>query len=124
MDYTKVLNIINISILINKLETTLGPRHYLLPIIRDLPTNNRVEIHDGTNKSSLIQQTVRELQGDPLSPLLFILVMADNIETIKPDNVNLLMYADDMALTSVSQDDLQKTFNQLVYWAQERPILE
>ncbi|XP_046985964.1 uncharacterized protein LOC124555960 [Schistocerca americana] len=119
IDYTEVFDIINRSILMKKLETTLGPRHHLLQIIRDLLTNNRVQIHDGTDKSSLIQQTVGVLQCDPLSPLLFILAMADNIETIKPDTVNLLTYADDMALPSVSEDDLQKTFNQLVYWAQE-----
>ncbi|XP_047115623.1 uncharacterized protein LOC124795595 [Schistocerca piceifrons] len=78
-----------------------------------------VEIYGGMDKPSLIQQTVGVLQDDPLSPLLFILATSDIIETIKPENVNLLTFADDMALTSASEDDLQKTFNQLVFWARK-----
>ncbi|XP_049798758.1 uncharacterized protein LOC126259655 [Schistocerca nitens] len=36
VDFTKAFDTINRSILMKKLETSLGPRHYLLPVIRDL----------------------------------------------------------------------------------------
>ena len=94
---------------------------YLLPVTRDLLTNNWMEIIDGIDKSNLIQQTVGVLQGEPLSPLLFIVTTADIFKSI-PDNVNLLMYADDMVLTSTSETDLLKAFDQLVDWAKENEL--
>ncbi|XP_049798870.1 uncharacterized protein LOC126234197 [Schistocerca nitens] len=36
VDFTKAFDTINRSILMKKLETSLVPRHYLLPVIRDL----------------------------------------------------------------------------------------
>ena len=122
VDYTKAFDTINRTIVMKKLENALGPGHYLLPVTRDLLTNNWMEINDGIDKSNLIQQTVGVLQGDPLSPLLFILATADIVKVI-PDNVNLLMYADDMALTSTSETGLQKAFDQLVDWANENELI-
>ena len=122
IDFSKAFDTVNRTIIMKKLENTITQGRYLLPVIRDLLTNNWVEISDGIDKSNPIQQTVGVLQGDPLSPLLFIVATADIVKAITPNNVNLLMYADDMVLTSSSESDLQMAFNQLVNWAKENEL--
>jgi hypothetical protein len=60
--------------------------------------NNWIEISDGIARSNLLAQTIGVLQGNPLSPLLFIIATADITEAVVSENVKLLMYADDMVL--------------------------
>ena len=81
LDYTKVFDTLNMEIIIGKLEQKIGKGNYLARLIRNILSSNCVEICDNISKSNPIQQTVGVLQGDPLSPLLFIVATADIVRT-------------------------------------------
>jgi hypothetical protein len=103
INYAKMFDNINRTILLEKLKKFTGPRHCLLPPIRNLLLNNWIERSDGIARWNVLAQTISVLQGNPLSPLLFIIATADITEAVVSENVKLLMYADDMVLTFTSQ---------------------
>ena len=121
IDFAKAFDSISRKILMQKLEKFMDRNNHTKRLIRDILTSNYVEIDDGITTSHPIEQTTGVLQGDPLSPLLFIVATADIIGII-PEGVNLYMYADDMVLASRSQDELQNAFNRVVKWAEENEL--
>ena len=54
IDFSKAFDTVNRTIIMKKLENTITQGRYLLPVIRDLLTNNWVEISDGIDKSNPI----------------------------------------------------------------------
>lgn len=91
-------------------------------LIRNILHDNSVEIHDSITRSAPIAQTNGVLQGDPLSPILFIIATADVIQSVTSNRVMLYMFADDMVLASQSHEELQESFSNLVKWAQENDL--
>lgn len=118
IDYTKAFDTVNREKLIRKLENLIGCSD-MTQLIANIMAENQVQIRDGISQSDWIEQTIGVLQGDPLSPLLFNVLTHDVSSTIKEgvENVNVYMYADDMALASDSIKDLQKGMDLLTKWA-------
>jgi hypothetical protein len=74
---------------------------------------NKVSVYDGLQCSSPFVQNQGVPQGDSMSPILFVLITVDLINNVKnmfPD-VNILMYADDAVLYSLSLQSLQNALN-------------
>jgi hypothetical protein len=102
-----------------KLELTLGIHNCILALINDILENNYIRVINGLMLSDTTTQTNGVLQGDPLSPLVSNLLMADVKRTVSFQNVTLLMYADYMALLSSNHEEPQAAFDSVNAWATE-----
>ena len=121
IDYTKAFDLMNRTLIMEKIEKTTGKTHETR-LIRNILANNTVEIDDAVTKSKPIEQTNGVLQGDPISPLLFILATAGIPTAVKTEEVKMYAYADDMTLVSRNKDNLQEAFDKLVKWAEENGL--
>ena len=100
-----------------KLDRLLRGNSYTKHLVKSILGSNNIVINDGITTSSPIEQTTGVLlQGDPLSPLLFITAMADNITDILSERVISFIYADDMVLASSSQVELQSALDPFELW--------
>lgn len=122
IDYTKAFDLINRKIIIKKLENITGKTHETR-LLQNILASNYIEIDNTISKSDPIEQTNGVLQGDPISPLLFIIATAEITRVIDIEDVKVYAYADDMAFLSHSIDKLQNAFDKLTVWADENDLL-
>ena len=116
VDFTKAFDLINRSMIIDKLESYIG-KNNITRIIKNILGNNVIQIDDSIDKSNPIEQKNGVLQGDPLSPLLFNIATSDFSKYVTADKVKAYVYADDMVLISSDITKLQEAFDQLDNWA-------
>lgn len=106
---------------IEKCLAAKGVPETLINIIKDMYTNSRTTIRAKDNKKVEIKLSRGVKQGDPLSPLIFNLIMdpliaeIDNTTSgvdILDENVSILAFADDMVLigkdVKTAQQQLKK----------------
>lgn len=118
VDFSKAFDSIPRDMIIASL-TQLGiPGGPVLRLTRDLLQSNCIRVDDGVQLSGIITQTSGILQGDTLSPLLFIAAISSLITALMegPWDVELLMYADDLAIYSHRREDLQAALQRLSLW--------
>jgi Reverse transcriptase (RNA-dependent DNA polymerase) len=84
---------------------------------------NFVTIWDGVASSAPIVQSNGVKQGGSLSPLLFIFALF-NINDLLRDfpSIKLLIYADDILITSENLQEIQEFLNRLVIYLAERKL--
>lgn len=121
IDYTKAFDLMNRTLIMEKIEEITGKTHETR-LIRNILANNTVEVDDAVTTSKPIEQTNGVLQGDPISPLLFILATAGIPKAVETEEVKIYAYADDMALVSKNKDKLQEAFNRLIRWADKNGL--
>ena len=68
-------------------------------------------------------QTNGVLQGDPISPLLFNITIADITKVIHSPSVTMYLYVDDIVIGSPNRTDLQTTIDSLEEYAEENNLL-
>ena len=73
-------------------------------------------------QQSEIEQNVGVMQGDSLSPLLFILYINDMIPEVEDDRTQALLYADDTVIFSESRESLVKAIGRLKGWCDNNDI--
>src|SRR5690606_24382894 len=79
----------------------------------------KLVISDGLQLSNIVTQNVGVLQGDSLSPLLFVLYTGDLIEQLRPSNsesTRIYAFADDTAASAKTPAELQTVCNKLSDW--------
>lgn len=121
IDYTKAFDFLNRQLTIRRIEEITG-RNQETRLIQSLLSRNLIEIDDRVSRSEMIEQTNGVLQGDPLSPLLFIIATAAIPAEIATENVKIYTYADDMVIVSQEIQQAQEAFNKLVAWAEKNDL--
>jgi hypothetical protein len=120
MDYMKAFDLINRTLLIEKLEEKIG-RNYTTKL-RNILGKNVMQIDDTITRSQPLQQMNGVLQGDPLSSLLFIVTMDITQASQNEGNVKFYAYAD-MVLVAKLVENLQTAFNNVMEWFAKNELL-
>jgi len=120
IDFTKAFDTIPRNHVLRSLdELGLSPGP-LLRLIRSVLAENYVKLNDGLQLSNVITQNTGVLQGDTLSPMLFILStisLINRLQTACP-TTKLIMYADDLIVYAHSIEGVQAALNELDSWCQ------
>lgn len=83
---------------------------------------NLVSFDNGNEVSDAILQTKGVLQGDSLSPTLFIVYASDLPQYILEPETDCLMYADDLVIFSENIDQLRTSIRKLEEWCSENKL--
>ena len=130
IDYEKCFDTINRDFLIQKLVTS-GLSCKLIRMIKSLynTVKSCIKVSNNSNLSEFIDIAVGLKQGEPLSPLLFILFLNDIRDSFSLGNltqsdiehlsVYMLMFADDMVLFTTDKKSLQKQLNDISEYAKQ-----
>ena len=130
IDYEKCFDTINREYLVQKL-ISLGQSCKLIRLVKSLYKNVKscIRVSNSSNLSEFIDIAVGLKQGEPLSPLLFILLVNDISESLKLENLSqndikyisiyLLMFADDMVLFTTDKNSLQMLLNDISSYANQ-----
>lgn len=124
VDFEKAFDKVNRRILIEKLRRIAG-NTWLTRLASSIMDRNYISIDDSVSISQPIEQTIGVLQGDPLSALLFNVMMHDAVDAIQgeaKEDIDIFIYADDIALGSTNLQTLQKGMNALAKWASENDL--
>lgn len=116
IDFTKAFDLINRKLVVEKLEETLGENNKWTQIIKAILQWNKIRISDNLSLSEPILQTNGVLQGDPLSPTLFILAAEEIMRIAQKSDIAAFAYADDIAVGSRDIIKLQNTINDMEEW--------
>ena len=130
IDYEECFDTINREYLVQKL-ISLGLSCKLIRLVKSLYKNVKsyIRLSNSSKLSEFIDITVGLKQGEPLSPLLFILFVNDISESLKLENLSqndieylsiyLLMFADDMVLFTTDKNSLQMLLNDISNYANQ-----
>ena len=116
IDFTKAFDLLDRALIYRKLEETLGRDSVWTRVIDSIIKWNKIRISDNLDISEPIIQTNGVLQGDPLSPLLFILATEEIMEITQKEDVTAYAYADDIVIGSKSLKKLQNTIDEVEKW--------
>lgn len=127
-DFRFCFDLLCFDVIWQKLHTE-GLSGKMIRIIRALYKLAKCRIRVNCDYTEEIRKTKGILQGDSLSPLIFILVVADintflknkgfeGIQINSNTEIILLMYADDLVIFSHSKIDLQKKINAVQEYCQ------
>jgi len=122
VDFQKAFDSVNRTLLLRKIEHRFGIYGNMLNAIRAVLSDNNIYIGNTTcNTKPKITQNIGVLQGDSLSPLLFLLFIDDLVKYIKRENgdlqIDIIMYADDMCLLSKDHLSMQKALDNLANYS-------
>lgn len=116
IDFTKAFDYIDRELIQEKLEETLGINNVWTKTAKSILRWNEVNVSDNRSTSEPILQTNGVLQGDPLSPLLFILAAEEILRLTQREGINAYAYADDIVVGSKDITKLQETMDVVEEW--------
>lgn len=122
IDFKRAFDSIDHQALWKKLQN-IGVSNRMIHLIKKIYDNAEMRIQINNTHSANIKITKGVLQGDSLSPLLFILFISDLPDFLSENgagvnideniNISALLYADDLTLLSETPIKLQKLLNSL-----------
>ena len=122
VDYQKAFDLVNRGFLWQKLIHN-GCSNIMLNALQSMYKNVKACVRYKNRCSNFLEINSGVKQGDPLSPVLFVLFINDIIESISNGNADalpindinlfMLLYADDAVLFSTSAEKLQIMVNKL-----------
>ena len=126
VDFRKAFDLVDRRLLSKKLQLLGIPYHFVKVIFETLQSI-RFQVRSNNSLSDPFETHNGVPQGDPLSPLLFSLFIADLPSTLSHSGVlledklriNHLLYADDLALVADSPLALQQALNDLKVYCEE-----
>lgn len=115
VDFSKAFDSVDRVLLKNKLVKNFNIRGSLFSLIDNILQMNTLFITDAKTLSKEIKQNIGLLQGDSLSPTLFILFIADIVQRLREGipSLKVLLYADDLVFYSDSAEEIQKGLDNL-----------
>ena len=116
VDYRAAFDKVNRVQLIRKLQHQFSVDGRILRLIQALLVENQFRIYDGHTYSEPLKQHLGVVQGDALSPSLFILFAADLSDALREIEVTFLFYADDLVVLSERREDIQHALDVLGEW--------
>ena len=123
IDFTKAFDLLQRDLIIQKLEETLGKESVWTRIIKSILKYNIITISDNLSISDPIMQSNGVLQGDPMSPMLYILATEEVLRiTEKEEGVHIYAYADDIVVGSTDIHKLQETIGKIDEWCTKHEL--
>ena len=122
VDMIKAFDRVNRSILMNKVMSKAG-RTWLTRLVMRILQENYIQIDNNIHLSKQMEQNIGVLQGDPISALLFTVMLYDIAKITKDTaETEMYIYADDIAIVSKYPKELQKALNALSIWVEENEL--
>ncbi|RWS00432.1 uncharacterized protein B4U79_09248, partial [Dinothrombium tinctorium] len=115
IDFEKVFDLLDRKILCKKLNM-LGVKGKFFNLIVEILRINFIKVDNGNEISKKITQKRGVIQGDTLSPTLFLIYVSDLPEFITSSEVRCIMYADDLVIFSRNLMELQSSIDKLYEW--------
>ena len=123
VDFHKAFDSCDRGILLRKLHDSFNVKGNMLKLIANILRTNMVRIFDGLRSTDPIDQTRGVLQGDSLSPTLFICYLTDLASKLRLiTNLDFLFYADDLAFFSEDPIQIQAALDVLHQWCLENKM--
>lgn len=125
VDFAKAFDTVDRSILLDKLRSRFHLDESYVQLVSNLMRNNTIMFrHEQCQCKSFhgscteISQNIGVMQGDSLSPLLFVLYINDIVDTIQNacPGSTVLLYADDMVILTEGDAELKKALLVLRKW--------
>ena len=121
VDFAKAFDSVNRTILINKL-TKVGISAAYQNTLLNLLGKNLVQICIDDFVTPEIEQERGLLQGDPISPLLFNIFIADLPNHLEKYKAETFFYADDLVILGDNPRVMQDTLDLLETWCRTHTI--
>ena len=90
--------------------------------IRLVLTNNLQSFFDGTHLSNGVEQKKRVAKGDKVSPLLISVFIADMKYFFTRHRLDVIFYADDMTIGTISRHALQKALKDIAEYCNKNGL--
>ena len=115
VDFRKAFDLVPRQKLLFKLATIHNVRGKILKVLVSILAYSMIKVFDGLSYSEDILQVRGVQQGDSLSPLLFIMFIADLPALLKSAGrlIQILMFADDLVFYSTCKQEIQQALNLL-----------
>lgn len=120
VDFKKAFDMLDRNLLCTKMIHQFNIKGRTHNLVRSILKGNRIQIDDGVQLSEFILQNNGVVQGDSLSPTLFILFIADLSARFREiAGIQFLFYADDLVVFTDMPDCLRKALTALEDWCQQ-----
>ena len=122
IDFKKAFDSVDRGLLMEALRNRFNVGGRIGRLIRALLAENTINVRSGPTASGPISQTVGVVQGDSLSPYLFILFIDDIADALDDGESTVRLYADDLLLTANTAVALQRALDKLCKWALDKKL--
>ena len=119
VDFRSAFDNVNRKRLMNTVSEKYNIRGKILRTLETILRPNSLIIDNGYELSEPIQQQKGIIQGDSVSPFLFIMFVNSLLERLERRKVLAKMFADDLVIAAQDADELQMALNAVSIWSQE-----
>jgi hypothetical protein len=117
VDFEKAFDKVDRGILIDKLHKQFGIKGRILRLVSSILDTNKVLISDGLRMTNPVTQNNGVLQGDSLSPTLFLCYVSDLADKLREiTGLDFILYADDLVMYSVEPETIRQALRTLQEW--------